>query len=226
EGLAAHQISSLARWTGLRYLSARAITETRKIPSLVSWGQTAGESRPTRRRRPAARACRPRGSLDGSRRTGRHPDRGGRQRPLGPGRGLDRLLRRGDRQGHHLLVAVADEECADRLPELVRGESLPDRHAFGQAAWVAVVAPCDRNVLRQVYCVQEIEPVGRRARRDDLPFGPRSVSHAPEEFDGFVRYETQAEQFVRTAQVESVLSGREVRCLERSVGELRADRFD
>src|SRR5207247_4397138 len=38
EGLAAHQISSLARWTGLRYLSARAITETRKIPSLVSWG--------------------------------------------------------------------------------------------------------------------------------------------------------------------------------------------
>src|SRR5207247_9420777 len=85
EGLAAHQISSLARWTGLRYLSARAITETRKIPSLVSWGQTAGESRPTRRRRPAARACRPRGSLDGSRRTGRHPARGGRQRRLGPG---------------------------------------------------------------------------------------------------------------------------------------------
>src|SRR5437879_1817587 len=77
EGLAAHQISSLARWTGLRYLSERTITGTRKIPSLVIRGQAAGESRPTRRRRPAARACRPRGSLAGSRRTGRHPARAG-----------------------------------------------------------------------------------------------------------------------------------------------------
>src|SRR5439155_9198729 len=85
EGLAAHQISSLARWTGLRYLSERAITGTRKIPSLVIRGQAAGESRPTRRRRPAARECRLRGSSDGSRRNVRCPARGGQRRRLGPG---------------------------------------------------------------------------------------------------------------------------------------------
>src|SRR5207247_6034992 len=74
-----------------------------------------------------------------------------------PRRRLDRLLRRGDRQRHHLLVAVPDEEGPERLPELVRGERRSDRHALWQAARVAVVARCDLEILGQFYFVQQIE---------------------------------------------------------------------
>src|SRR5439155_907231 len=143
EGLAAHQISSLARWTALRRRSdpshvLRADDDVGGLEDplwqLSMFVQTKDVQEGRKQRGPERRELFPQ-----------------RVEHFDPGRGLDRLLRRGDRQGHHLLVPVADEERADRLPELVRGESLPDRHAFGQAAWVAVVAPRDRDVLRQVH---------------------------------------------------------------------------
>src|SRR5438046_8835981 len=71
EGLAAHQISSLARWTGLRYLSGLTIARIRKYLVPLSCQRAEEALRPARRRSPAGRANRPRESGDGPRQTDR-----------------------------------------------------------------------------------------------------------------------------------------------------------
>src|SRR5256885_5312111 len=79
EGLAAHQISSLARLTGLRYLSDFAIARTRKYLLSLSRAATAAGRHRAQMRRRAGRVHTLRGSSDGSRRTGRHPAPRGRR---------------------------------------------------------------------------------------------------------------------------------------------------
>ena len=83
EGLAAHQISNLARSTGLRYLSTRAIARGKKylVPCLGLTDAATPRHRARTRAR-AGRGCTLRESADGLRRSCRSPSRrGSRRRP-------------------------------------------------------------------------------------------------------------------------------------------------
>src|SRR5437899_7511953 len=75
EGLAAHQISSLARWTELRYLSASPSSEVRNTFSRELSGRTATGRHRVRTPSQAERASKPPRSAGGSPRIDQSHDR-------------------------------------------------------------------------------------------------------------------------------------------------------
>jgi len=85
-------------------------------------------------------------------------------------RRLEAILRVRDREGHRLLVAVPDHEDPEGVRTLVRRMGNPDRLPLRHLPRIPVVAPGDREVLREVHLVQE-EPAQLVLHRRHEPPG-------------------------------------------------------
>src|SRR3989441_4834823 len=139
---------------------------------------------------------------------------------------VEPVLRRGDRERHHLLVSVAHEQDAQGLREVVRLERLADRLEVREAPGIPIVSRGDRQVFDEVHLVQDVEPIRRREDRDRVSVRARVVPHPPKEVDRLTGFQGETEEFARAVQVYRMRSGRQVRRLERSVCVLRPDGLD
>src|SRR3972149_4161804 len=106
------------------------------------------------------------------------------------------------------------------------------RYGVSKASWagaalrIPVVAPCDREVLRDVDLVEEVCPIRGRPHVKEVPVRAGVVPHPPEGLDGFQGRNAEAEAFVRPREVHRVVPRREVRRLEDPVRHDRPNRLN